>query len=291
MSLFPSRQELKFCHDVSLLPAHPFQALDATTWKCAALINPTPARFFEGGHTITVIDSPLFSWLRTYTQSSNPPPETSCQALAYLEEWIPGREPSAAEKKDWLMMPNRRALGIYFLDPKKSYLDDWSELAKRHLKRLAKEPKLTQRLGNLDEIRKAYKRSQVPRDMREVMICEVERHLAAHPDAIEVLVAEHADLGIVGGFVSGNCDQALQSIYLLGFFTPEARQLPVMRGLVDMWYKRSLARGYRTVNFGLMVGPRPFFLDSMIGFSVFKTHFGVHRAWSPPSFWRLKSGG
>lgn len=128
--------------------------------------------------------------------------------------------------------------------------------------------------------------SQVPRSLHHTFLSFTDRHVAAHPNDIEVLIATlHG--APVAGFVAGHCDAAGESSYLVGCFTGDGGKVHAMVALIHWWFERCMARGIVHANFGDIVGPHPFPFDDMIGYSNFKTHFGIHRVWMPGSHWRM----
>jgi hypothetical protein len=286
MGLFPDLKRLRSVKDVSLLAGHPFVTHESTLWHVAAFTNPGPVFVTDRSVTVTVISNRLLTWHRTFTRDGFKPPELVGKSKWYVHEWIPAHAPSVAEREGYSMLGSVRRKGISWLDTE-NHVSKWSDQAKRHLKTFKKTPGLKIRAASLSELIPAYARSQVPDELREGFIQEATRHIAAHPDAIDVMVVEHETLGIIAGFVGANNDDARQSLYLLGFFVPEAVKMQPMMGLFDWWHTRAKSLGYVACNFGNMVGPKPILIDSMIGFSNFKTHFGVTRLWQPGNYWKF----
>lgn len=128
--------------------------------------------------------------------------------------------------------------------------------------------------------------SQVPKSLHPVFLTLATKHQEHHPADIEVLIATLNDQP-VAGFVAGYCAEARESTYLVGCFTGEGGKTHAMPALVEFWFRRCLDRNLVHANFGDIVGPKPFPLDDMIGYSNFKTHFNIHRVWMPGSRWNI----
>lgn len=171
---------------------------------------------------------------------------------------------------------------------KPDYRNDWSEQARRHLRAFQRSG-LHLELGTRNDVEIINRHSQVPRGLQVVFGNVVKRHLATQPETLDFLIAKTSDGTPCAAFVAGNCNEIKQSTYLIGCFDPaHAKHFPMI-GLVDWWFQRSLERGLASVNFGDIVPSRPLpaFLEHGIGYSLFKTHFNIHRVHLPGSFWKI----
>jgi hypothetical protein len=210
-------------------------------------------------------------------------------SLIHIDEWVPGFGNNIAKHGySSFGAPRKHAIAEVPVDgPVEA---NWSTNARRHLKTFQKQTDVTIRLGTYDEIEQPYRRSSVPANMRASMCHLVDRHLKAHPESVEVLIAESKKHGIVAGFIAGNCAEASSSFYLLGFYLPTARESQAMTGLIHHWFERTRSSGLKLCNFGDICGPNPLPLQSDRGYSIFKTHFGVRRVSYPGRHWKISFG-
>lgn len=160
----------------------------------------------------------------------------------------------------------------------------WSTQARRHLAATKKNEKLKLSFGTIADIEKMMPDSQVPKSLHDTFLDFAKRHIAAHPQDIEILTAS-LNGTIVAGFIAGYCAEASESSYLVGCFTGDGGKAHAMVALVAWWFERCAERGIAHANFGDIVGPHPFPFDDMIGYSNFKTHFNIHRVWMPGGRW------
>ncbi|MEI7740914.1 MAG: hypothetical protein WCJ29_00235 [bacterium] len=283
-------KRLRWVKDVSLLPNHWFIPHESTPWYAATFIDPKSLFITDRSVTIQVVSNRVITWYRSFTRDALPPPRLKSKSLFQLDEWLPGRSPTREQSIGFARVTGARHKSVSWLT-EGDFTKSWSEQARRHLKVFKKTPGIKLRLGTLEELLPAYIRSQVPMDMQDVFMAEVQRHQIAHPDAVDIMLAEHETMGIIAGFIGIHCDEAKYSLYLLGFFIPEASRMHPMLGLVEWWFTRSRERGLKACNFGVSVGPRSLPFDPGNGYSLFKTHFGAQRIWMPGNYWRLGFAG
>ena len=115
----------------------------------------------------------------------------------------------------------------------------------------------------------------------------VEYRLNITPENVEIFVAEDKDGKRIGAFAAGYDAALKESMYILGYFLPEAAKMQPMTALVHAWMVRSQELGLTSCNFGLMCGPYAGRWDPWWGLSNFKTHFGIHRVHLPPGYWKV----
>lgn len=257
-------------------------------WHQAGLIDQTYP--LKNGYAVKVQYNPILIWWRIFTRDGQPPdlselPPQNFKTLVKIHEWVPGIWPQPSRQPGWFKFGTPQYHGITNLDPNQDYHLDWSQHARRHL-RHAQKSGVTVRFGNFEDIISRLKSSQVPRAMGEALATVVLHRLQKDPETIEILVAE-VDGKIAACFVSGNDDTLKESMYLLGYFVPEFAKYQAMTLLIDVWFSRTLERGYRAANFGAMSGPYPSPFDPWIGLSNFKTHFNIERVHLPPGYWKI----
>lgn len=263
-------------------------SFEATHWASEVALSSKAVVEHPHGFTATVVSNPLITWYRTFT-TNNRPERLPRRSFITIEEWVPSFE-DHIEDKNWRTMGVPRLHGIAYLEASGSVDARWSTQAKRHLKTFQKQSDVTIRFGRLDELHMPYARSKIAKGMKATLWQMTERHIAKHPETIDVLIAESKEHGIVAAFVAGNCDEAKTSVYLLGFYLNEGAKAQTMTGLVHTWIDRSRTKGYKACNFGDMCGPSPLPFQKDRGYSIFKTHFGIHRVWLPKSYWKISFG-
>lgn len=279
------RRRLRIVDDICPLPAHPPLSFDGTAWASTVAASIVPIIPHANGYTATILQNRLITWHRTFTVDDVPPEPLPLPKSSFLHvhEWGPDIWPRNHNGWRYFSAPNCHAIAL--LNATTDYHKVWSSHARRHLSTFKKSG-ATLRVGTPEEAAAHCRPSQVPKHLQEVFLRLMHKHLATHPNDIEVLLAEHQGK-VIGGFVAANCDAIKQSSYLFGFFHPNAAKLQPMTGLIDWWFTRSLERGYVSVTFGDIVPPHSLPFDSALGYSNFKTHFGIRRVWLPGSFWKI----
>lgn len=277
-------RRLRIVSDISPVPGNGSLCPSGTKWQGSVAYSTAPIINRADGYTTTVMRNPVISWFRTFTASNTPPVDLpQSGSLVTLQEWIPTS--MAVNPPGWKRVSSHDLAAVSVL--RDDYRAAWSEQARRHLRAFEKSG-LHLALGTLADIDAIAPHSQVPKHMQTVFRNVVKRHLAVQPDTVDFLIARDQHDAPVAAFVAGNCDEILQSAYLLGGFHEDFAKHHPMVGLIDWWFRRSRERGYATVNFGDITPPNPLpFIEHGIGYSVFKTHFGIHRVWLPGSFWKL----
>ncbi len=284
--LFQNLNRLRIVRDICPLPGFPSH--DPFAWKGVAAKSAMPLIEHPNGYTVTDFQNRFITWHRTFTRDLQAP-ILSASSLVHIHEWIPPTEPSQfvinslrarGRRYRKFSMNHFEAIAIIESNPSQH----WSSQARRHLAATKKNPNLKLRIGTIDEIAKIMPDSQVPRSLHDTFLDFAKRHIAAHPQDIEVLIAT-LNGAVVAGFIAGYCTEARESSYLVGCFTGDGGKAHAMVALVAWWFERCAKRGMMHANFGDIVGPHPFPFDDMIGYSNFKTHFNIHRVWMPGGRW------
>lgn len=270
---------LRWAHDQCPLPGSPIPSLFHTHWHADGHNAAHTFQTLPDGYTVTVFDTRLLNWQRTFSIT---PPPTHPRAIVTISEWLPRYEPTA--NRDWISFGKNYTAAYANLHT--DYVNDWHSHAKRHLKQFQKSG-CTLRLGTREDVQTLYTTSQVPKSLQTALLQSLDKHLRVHPDTISILVAEK-DQQAIACLVSGDCAEAYLSEYIIGAFHPKYKKDNAMVGLVDWWYRRSLAKHFTTVTFGHIEPPQTSWLPmSGNGYSFFKTHFGIRRLWFPKNRWQI----
>ncbi len=294
-------KHLRYLSDQSPLPGSELKSLRHTRWYVEAHADPKSLRLNDDGYTQVVFETRWLAWYRTF--SPRPP-----SPFVYSHGKHGGNEGGLhsgnAIKRpkliisEWIPEHNVRFPGWFSFGPNytcayarlhANYLDDWRSHARKHLKAFQKS-QCSLRLGTAAEVADLYAVSQVPNSLQASLLAMLNRHLAVHPETIDILVAE-VDGQPIACLVAGDCEEVKISEYLIGAFHPKYKHIYAMVGLVDWWYERAIAKGYQQVNFGHIHPPGWHFLDRGLGYSFFKTHFGVSRIWFPKNQWQVFING
>lgn len=273
-------QRLRFVGDQCPLPTSKIPSVHHTHWYAEAHTDEQHRLWQTDGWTNIVLKNKLITWYRSFTLT--PPHLPSTSSFVTINEWLPRFQP--ATSNGWKVFGRSYTAAYARLHDR--YHNDWNNQAKRHLKNF-KRTGCSLRLGTRHDVTSLYASSQVPKTIRLAMLKMLDKHLLAHPETIDILVAETAGQAIAC-FVVGNCDEAGVSEYLIGAFDPAFKNLNAMVGLIDWWYKRSLELEYAWVTFGYIEPPTRFRLHDGDGYSLFKTNFGVTRLWFPKNRWQIK---
>lgn len=269
---------LRWASDQCPLPWSAIPSLHHTQWYATGHHDPQEYTSLPDGYTVTVFQSFLFSWYRSFSRYA--PPRPPSRSLITLHEWLPKYHYRA---KGWLCLGRPYTCAYAKLHP--DYRRDWRQHARRHL-RVFQRSGCTLRLGSTAEVENLYQTSQVPKAMQSALLRILYQHLKTHPETIDILIAEKNGQAIAC-LVAGNCQEANLSEYIIGAFHPHYKEHQAMVGLMDWWYQRSLSSGFSTLTFGHMETQTSYAPMAGNGYSVFKTHFGVTRMWMPKNHWRL----
>ena len=290
--LFQNLNRLRVVRDICPLPGFPSH--DSSAWKGIAAKSVQPLMTHANGYTVTDFANRFITWHRTFTNTLDVPVLVA-SSFIHIHEWIPPTEPSkstidslrkAGRQYRKFSMNHFEAITVLGENPTTC----WSSQARRHLAATKKNPNLKLHIGTIDEIASIMPHSQVPKSLHNTFLDFAKRHIAAHPEDIDVLIAT-LNNQVVAGFIAGYCTEARESSYLVGCFTGDGGKAHAMVALVALWFERCKNRGMVHANFGDIVGPHPFPFDDMIGYSNFKTHFNIHRVWMPGGRWNVRIGG
>lgn len=272
--------------DICPLPGTLHASMTSSRWVVPVAARNRPTIAYSNGHTVALFCNRLLTWHRSFTRDLSEPPPFVPPSYIYVHEWVADAFPS--HHPGWTVFGFSSKQGVTFLEPGVDFHRGWSDHARRHLK-IFKKSGARVRLGTFEEFKKHSRNCYLAEEVLEHTLEQTESVLAEHPEDLEILVAEReGDETPLGFFIAANCSEVRQSYYIGGFYTAAGARAQAMTGLIDWWFQKSQDRGYLSVNFGDMSGPRTPWFDPAIGYSNFKTHFGINRVWRPRTLWRIR---
>lgn len=269
-----------------LHPAH--ASITASSWVAPIAAHHRPVASFQNGHSIALVANRLITWHRSFTRDCAAPPAFDPPSFLYIHEWVPDAQPARHARSRWYSFGFSQKQGVAFLPTDaREITRGWSAQARRHLK-IFRHSGTTQRLGTIGDYVETSAQSHLSEDIVQHTIDQATTVREIHPKDLDVLVSEDEHGVVLGVFIVAHCDEVRQSYYIGGCYTAAGAAVHAITGLVWWWFERSVARGFLSVNFGDMCGPRVLALDPTVGYSNFKTHFGVHRVWRPQTLWKIR---
>ena len=266
---------------------HPHHAsITASRWIVPVAARHRSVAAFAHGHTVALFSNRLLTWHRSFTRTADEPPPFDPPSFIYIHEWMPDVVPRVPHD-NWRGFGFSQKQGVAFLKTDVDFTRDWSAQARRQLK-IFQRSGAQLRLGTLEEFVSSSARSYLPEAVLHHTIDQATTVRAEHPEDLEVLVAADAGGEALGFFIAAYCAEVAQSYYVGGCYTAAGARVHAITGLVNWWFERSIARGLASVNFGDMCGPRAISVDPSVGYSNFKTHFGIHRVWRPQTLWKIR---
>ena len=173
------------------------------------------------------------------------------------------------------------------------YMREWSETAKRYLKKWKNE--FQDSVYAIEEV--AYKEfadaylktGTVPSGLRGPTLWEIRMRMQNPLTSITFTVARNKRTGkIASGMACMQSSKLPLSYYMAGFITKRAGNDPVMTGLFDHWFKRCRREGIRYADFGGFWWKGKD--NSWKGLSLFKGKFGPMYLFYPAVLYRFEFG-
>ncbi|MCX6780959.1 MAG: hypothetical protein NT003_02485 [Candidatus Magasanikbacteria bacterium] len=276
---------LKHVRDICPLNASHHATITASKWVLPIAARGRPIAIFEHGHSIALVSNRILTWHRSFTRTTNAPPKFDPPSYIYIHEWVSDVQPKPHEYAGWVPFGFASKQGVTFLD-ERDHTSLWSSHARRHLKIFQKSG-ATIRNGTIEEFKKNSHNCYLGESVLEHVLDQTIAVLEERPEDLEIYVAELASEPI-GFFIVAHCTEVSQSYYIGGFYTAVGSKQQAITGLINHWFKRSRELGLPHVNFGDMCGPWTPKFDPSIGYSNFKTHFGIHRVWHPQTLWKIR---
>jgi hypothetical protein len=159
--------------------------------------------------------------------------------------------------------------------PKDSaYEKTWSEHARRHLKKWRSQTEWEVTRVPLKEFLAAYKRSPQNAILKGFFVTSLTSRDESQPGNVICYAAKRAGSHkIESGLAVFNIPEAKQSEHVISFINRSAKDSPVGIGLMDQWFKDSIAANLRFLDMGVFWAPGD--PDAWHGFSRFKAQFNV----------------
>ena len=188
---------------------------------------------------------------------------------------------------------DRSKMGYVFLSETTPYYATWSKHFKKHRTHWLSsclDIVYTIEPVSYEDFLGAYRHSKtakrMPRDVRFFALKLLKQKMQApHSDVAFWCARRMVDGKIVGGVAVEFSPLTKNTHYTAGFYMEDVGQDPVMIGLMDYWYKRSIEKGMKVLSFGLFwVEGNPL---SWKGFSFFKSKFGPEYVYQPPTLYKV----
>jgi len=137
-----------------------------------------------------------------------------------------------------------------------NYWQDWSNHAKRHRKKWRQNNDCEIIETNLESFTEEYnktKTKKVGKFLKAAFINGLKLQTKKHPEDVFLYAARRKeDKKIIAGLAVIIYPDVFQSSHTISFINPSALKTSVGTGLIDHWYRESLKRGARFLNFGLI---------------------------------------
>jgi hypothetical protein len=177
----------------------------------------------------------------------------------------------------WRNMTTRRTCFVNLAAYGNDYHKYWTPHAQKHRKKWleleqAREWEIEE--VTAEEFIKYYKKSGKDFLLKQIFIDLFYRELAAQRKAVRIRGVRRKGSQILeAGLVTVDIPEAKSSIHLMSFILDSAKSSPATYGLINLWFKDLLERGYNFADFCISWAPGD--PKSWQGYSRFKAQFGV----------------
>ncbi len=207
-----------------------------------------------------------------------------------LVVWQPSRP--TVRPKGWLPGTRGMSIGLTgYAVLRDGYEKTWPSHARRHLTHWRKQTGWEITTCDAGAFLDAYRKSTQDGVLRLMFSSVLKEKIAGHGDRVRLTVARR-DGRDLAGFACVDVPETGESLHLLSFIRPEARDASAGMGLMDEWYRAAATRGVRYLDFGIFW--RKGDPASWKGFSRFKGQFVDRYVDYPAPFLRfagrLRSG-
>lgn len=151
----------------------------------------------------------------------------------------------------------------------------WSDHAKRQLKRWeARQHDWELTEPTREEFMRVYMTNPLRKSLRDLHRMIIDQKATAHGDRLHFMALKRRSSGTIeAGFVYLDIPELNQSVHIASYILPSAKTDGVGTGLVDVWFKKTIASGLRFADFDLFRGPHD--PREWNGFTRFKSQFGT----------------
>lgn len=170
-------------------------------------------------------------------------------------------------------MPNFRKTGYAPAGSIDNYWKNWDSHAQRHRKKWLTKPDAVIKNVDLETFIAAYRHGTVDWMLKKMFLWMLRRKAEAHKDLLHYWLAID-DRGIaIAGLATIELPDIKSSLHLIAFYRAEARHSAANYGLIDHWFRDSIAKGFTYLDFDVFRGPTD--PKKWEGFTRFKGQFGT----------------
>lgn len=177
-------------------------------------------------------------------------------------------------KKSWGQFGIKRT-GFAEIKNQQEYWEEWEPHAQRHRKKwlTLKDKEWELITPSMEEFITAYKKIKFDPVLKGIFISLLKKKMEKHGDLVHLFAARKIGGQIEAGFACVDVPEGNQSYHLIAFHSKDAKKDSIGTGLMDEWFKRSISKGYRFLDFCVFWAPGED--KKWKGFSRFKSQFGV----------------
>jgi hypothetical protein len=196
-------------------------------------------------------------------------PVLGSSAPLRLVIWQPERH--VAKPKGWMTALRGMSIGrTGYAAVTEGYARALPSHARRHLAHWRRQRGWDVGECDLGPFLDAYRRSTQDAILRTMFAAIAREKVAGHGDRVRFFAARREG-EIMAGFACVDIPETAESLHLMSFIRPAARDASAGIGLMDHWFATASGRGIRWLDFGLFW--RPGEPRSWKGFSRFKSQF------------------
>ncbi|MBI4276782.1 hypothetical protein HY629_03005 [Candidatus Uhrbacteria bacterium] len=183
--------------------------------------------------------------------------------------------------RGWHHMPGTPGLGrTAYTRLDNEYTQQWSIRARRHLKQYARSSFHIEEIDT-DAYGHAHRESSIYRVVREKPLIRIHKRIQEYGKNFVLYGVRDDHERVVAGLGVLYLPKHGVSVHVTAFTCDPSKNPHASVGLIDHWYRESLTRGMRYLDFGLMAAPG--YPTSWGGFSHFKEQFGLSYIVYPPA--------
>lgn len=187
--------------------------------------------------------------------------------------------------RSWIQM-NTKCNGIAIIKDLKHYWENWTSHAKRHRNKWLKDQRYHITEISPDEFSTDYlKNSHLP-FLKKLFVNTINQHKKVNSDLVHLFAARDIKTQEnIAGLAVLDMPDIHQSLHLVSFISPRAKNTSAGVGLIDHWFSHAIDNSLQFLNFGnFWTAGEP---KSWQGFSQFKSQFGIYFIIRPNAFIRV----